>query len=201
MPLLASQSVLPPKDSWQQASDIDLLENAKKDSAAFGMLMTRYETPLLRYLVRFTGWAEEEVQDILQEAFIKVYRNLNDFDPSLKFSSWLYRVVHNQAVDAIRRQVSHPITNMLPIEETARLVASETNLETELTLAQDLESIRQAIAELPLHYREVLILRFLEEKDYEEIMDILKKPKGTVATLIKRGRALLLERLRISKTY
>lgn len=61
-----------------------------------------------------------------------------------------------------------------------------------------MEAVRQAIRELPLHYREVLILRFLEEKDYEEIMDILKKPKGTVATLIKRGRAQLLERLTAS---
>ncbi|MEP7162424.1 MAG: sigma-70 family RNA polymerase sigma factor [Candidatus Moraniibacteriota bacterium] len=177
-------------------TDLELVDAAKKDPEIFGLLMERFEKPLLRYLVRLTGWAEAETEDMLQETFIKAYRNLNDFDPELKFSSWLYRIAHNQAIDTLRHHSARPTMNMLPMEDIARFIPADTDVERELASRYDMEKVRQAILDLPLRYREVLILRFLEDKDYEEIMDILKKPKGTVATLIKRGRTILIESLK-----
>jgi RNA polymerase sigma-70 factor, ECF subfamily len=177
------------------ADDNELLRKAKEDPEVFGILMERYEQPLRRYLVRLTGWGGEEVSDMLQEAFIKAYRHLNEYDKDLKFSTWLYRITHNQAIDTLRSKKRQAIVSDAPLEEVAQYVSDTTNLESEFLRQDDLKKVRRAILDLPLAYREVLVLRFLEERSYEEIMDILKKPKGTIATLIRRGRTLLLEQL------
>lgn len=175
--------------------DAELLDRAKKNPEAFGALMERYEAPLRRYLRRLTGWGDEEVSDILQESFIKAYRYLNDYDETLKFSTWLYRITHNQAIDILRSAQVRPFLSSLSLEDAEQFMPTDTDTEGQFLRQDDLEKVRAAIGGLPLLYREVLILRFLEEKSYEEIVDILKKPKGTIATLIKRGRALLLDRL------
>lgn len=173
-----------------------LVQAALADPEQFGVLMDRYEMPITRYLMRLTGWAEPEIQDILQETFIKAYRNLNDFDPQLKFSSWLYRIAHNQAVDAIRHHTARPTAGILPVEDVAQFLSAKEDPVKELATQEILQKVRQAILHLPLRYREVLILRYLEEKNYDEIVDILKKPKGTVATLLRRGRDLLEEAMK-----
>lgn len=177
------------------ADDRELLRRAKEDPEVFGILMERYEQPLRRYLVRLTGWGEEEVSDILQEAFIKAYRHLNEYDEDLKFSTWMYRITHNQAIDTLRSRNRQAVISDAPLDEIAQYVPDTTNLEAEFLRQDDLKKLRRAILALPLTYREALILRFLEERSYEEMVDILKKPKGTIATLIRRGRALLLEQL------
>lgn len=186
---------MPGNEVDQSSEDEDLVAAARENPEAFGRLMERYEAPLLRYLMRLTGWASEEVEDILQEAFIKAYRHLNDYDPALKFSAWLYRITHNQAIDALRRQTASPVRFEWSLEDVARLVPAKNDTEATLWSQEELESVRRAIDSLPERYREVLVLRFLEEKSYEEIVDILKMPKGSVATAVKRGKELLLKQL------
>lgn len=186
---------MPGNEVNQSSEDEDLVAAARENPEAFGRLMERYEAPLLRYLMRLTGWASEEVEDILQEAFIKAYRHLNDYDPALKFSAWLYRITHNQAIDALRRQTASPVRFEWSLEDVARLVPAKNDTEATLWSQEELESVRRAIDSLPERYREVLVLRFLEEKSYEEIVDILKMPKGSVATAVKRGKELLLKQL------
>ena len=182
-------------DDSDTLSDQALLSQARQDPEAFGLLMERYEQPLRRYLMRLTGWGSEEVSDILQEAFIKVYRHLNDYDDNLKFSTWMYRITHNQAIDIIRSSQTKPFLTQVSLEEVANFIPTNKDPESEFMQKDDFEKVRRAILDLPVLYREILILRFLEEKSYEEIVDIVKKPKGTIATLIRRGRALLLEKL------
>lgn len=191
------ESLLSPKLPPAQAEDSDqvLIERVKRDPEVFGQLMERYEQPLMRYVMRLTGWAEVEVGDILQESFIKAYRHLNDYDVELKFSTWLYRITHNQTIDTLRKQNVRPVLN-LSLEDAARFVATGEDLAGTLARQEDLAEIRRAIQRLPLIYRDVLVLRFLEEKSYEEIMDIVQMPKGSVASLISRGRALLLKDLK-----
>ena len=178
-----------------ESSDRALLLRARQDPEAFGLLMERYEQPLRRYLMRLTGWGSEEVSDILQEAFIKAYRHLNDYDDHLKFSTWMYRITHNQAIDIIRSAQAKPFLTQVSLEDVANFIPTSKSLEAEFMQKDDFEKVRRAILSLPVLYREVLILRFLEEKSYEEMVDIIKKPKGTIATLIRRGRVLLLEKL------
>src|SRR3989344_2204659 len=181
--------------SLEDLTDQELIARAKDDPEMFGLLMDRYAEPLLRFIVRLTGWGTNEAEDILQETFIKTYRYLNSYDPGLKFSSWIYRIAYNQAIDALRHEQARPFMKSLPVEEVAHLLADQTDLEAEFLKQEAFEKLQTAIYALPLKYREVLVLRFLEEKDYDEITDILQKPKGTVATLIRRGRKLLFENI------
>ena len=177
--------------SLDNKTDSELIELAKKDPDIFGLIVARYQEKLYRYIQRISYFKKEDVEDILQEIFIKVYKNLYDYDDSLKFSSWIYRIARNQTIDEIRKKSR--VSQILSLDEKdlGKLIKSSVNLEHEITRKDSFEKLRVAIQNLPQKYREVLVLRFLEEKDYEEIMDILKKPKGTVATLIKRGRKLL----------
>ncbi len=193
--MIAEEQKMPIDEADRPREDEDLIAAARENPEAFGQLMERYEAPLLRYLMRLTGWAGEEVEDILQEAFIKAYRHLNDYDSSLKFSAWLYRITHNQAIDALRRHTASPVRFEWSLEDVARLVPAKSDTEASLWNKEELESVRRTIDSLPERYREVLVLRFLEEKSYEEIVDILKMPKGSVATAVKRGKELLLKQL------
>ena len=179
-------------DEEASLDDATLVARAKNEPEAFGFLMERYEAPLRRYLKRLTGWGDEEVSDMLQEAFIKMYRHLHDYEEDLKFSTWAYRITHNQAIDTIRSVETRPFLSQVALEDVEQFLPATTDTEADFLRSEDLGSVRLAILSLPVLYHDDLILRFLEEKSYEEIVDIIKKPKGTVATLIRRGRALLL---------
>ncbi|MFA5925789.1 MAG: RNA polymerase sigma factor [Parcubacteria group bacterium] len=174
-----------------EKSDAELVELAKADPESFGLLMERYQIPLFHYIRRLTQLPREDAEDLLQEVFIKIYRKLNEYDELLKFSSWAYRIAHNHIVDFFRKTGARPKTSSLEEYELAKMLKSKTNMAKELGSKDCLEKIKICLEKMPLKYREILVLRFLEEKEYEEIMDILKKPKGTIATLIARGRKML----------
>lgn len=177
-------------------TDAHLVELAKLDPESFGLLMERYQRPLSGYIRRLTQLAPDDSQDLLQEVFIKIYQNLNAYDGNLKFSSWAYRIAHNQAMDHFRRANARPRTDALEDYEWEKIAQASVHLEKELLDKDCAQKVKECIRNLPMNYREVLILRFVEEKEYEEIMDILKKPKGTVATLIARGKEMLRQKMK-----
>jgi RNA polymerase sigma-70 factor, ECF subfamily len=174
-----------------EKSDAELIELAKADSESFGFLMERYQIPLFHYIRRLTQLPKEDVEDLLQEIFIKIYQKLNEYNELLKFSSWVYRIAHNHIIDFFRKVGARPKINSLEEYELVKLLKSKTDLKKELDSKDCLEKMKVCLGKLPLKYKEALVLRFLEEKNYEEIMDILRKPKGTVATLIARGQEML----------
>lgn len=174
-----------------EKSDLELFTLAKQDPKYFGILMERYEKPLFNYIRRVSDLPKEDIEDLLQEIFLKVYLQLNKYPEIIKFSSWIYRIAHNHLVDHFRRISARPRTNHLEHEEWIKMIKDDPGLEKKINDADCAEKIKIAIAELPFKYKEALILRHLEEKEYEEIMDILKKPKGSVATLLRRGKRLL----------
>ena len=180
----------------EMQTDAELIELSKKNPEDFGLLMERYQGPLFHYIRRIGQLSEEDVQDLLQEVFIKIYQKLNEYDEVLKFSSWAYRIAHNHVIDHFRKINVRPKMNALDDEEWERLIAASVHIENEIMNKDCVEKIKIIIAQLPIKYKEVLILRFIEEKEYEEIMDILKKPKGSVATLIARGKNILIKRLK-----
>lgn len=171
-----------------EKSDAELIELSKIDPENFGLLMERYQMPLFHYIRRITQLPKEDIEDLLQEVFIKIYQKLNEYNEILKFSSWAYRITHNHIIDYFRKANARPKTNSLEDSELAKLLRSKTNMEKDLDNKDCLEKIKECLEEIPLNYKEILVLRFIEEKSYEEIMDILRKPKGTVATMIARGR-------------
>lgn len=177
--------------NYTDNSDDELVELSKEDPDIFEVLVVRYERRLFAYIKRISYFSTEDIEDILQEIFIKVYRNLNEFDNYFKFSTWIYRIARNTTFDAIRKKHTRPQSVRLEDDDFVKIFRSSTDLEKELKIKDELTKIKSIIESLPFKYKEVLILKFIEEKSYEEIMDIVKKPKGTIATLISRGRGMI----------
>jgi RNA polymerase sigma-70 factor (ECF subfamily) len=178
-------------DHCKELSDKELVGKSLTDLDYFSCLYQRYEGDLLRYIQRLSGIRNEESQDILQDAFVKIWRNLNEYDPGLKFSSWIYRIVHNETVSYLRKKKSFGKDRTQEIDQFNEILQEEpadkkTEEERALLTAMALE-------QLSIKYREVLVLKFYEKKSYEEISDILKIPEGTVAVRINRAKKLLRE--------
>jgi len=181
---------IPTQNGCAGKTDEILAEESKTDERAYACLMERYEKKLARYVRRIGVFTDEDVEEILQETFIKTYENIEDFDANLKFSSWIYRIAHNEAVSRIRRDASRRTLSQTEFDELAEQVADELVLEEEVDKSIVSGEIRSIIAAMDPKYRDVLVLRFLEHKDYGEISDILKKPIGTVATLLNRAKKI-----------
>lgn len=180
--------------------DRELVEDALRDRNTFAAIVERYEALLRRYAMRLGIARHEDVDDVLQEAFIKIYINLNDFDKTLSFSAWIYRIVHNEVISHFRKQNVRPqIADSEAELELFEQIIDESNLEEEIDRRFAHAALRQALENLSSHYRDVLVLRFLEEKTYDEIADILQLPPGTVATYINRGKKEL--KITLKKFY
>ncbi len=172
----------------ENKNDNELVGLTRKNPDFFACLIKKYETQLLAYIKRIAGVSNEDAEDILQNSFIKAYRHINEFDNSLKFSSWIYRIVRNETIDNFRSRQSKGLNNTTYNEDVLLNIASNINIEREIDQKILKKQMAQLLNKLDLKYREVLILRFLEEKDYQEIADIIKKPIGTVSTLIRRAK-------------
>jgi RNA polymerase sigma-70 factor, ECF subfamily len=183
-------------DKQKTPTDADLIELSKKNPESFGILMERYQGPLFHYIRRISQLPKDDIEDLLQEVFIKIYQKLNEYDEVLKFSSWAYRIAHNHVIDYFRKTNVRPQTNALEDYEWERIINASVRIDKEVMDKDCVEKIKECIQELPLAYKEILMLRFIEEKEYDEIMDILKKPKGTVATLIRRGKEAVAKRMK-----
>ncbi|MCX6795760.1 MAG: RNA polymerase sigma factor [Candidatus Falkowbacteria bacterium] len=180
-------------EDYSSKTDNELVLLALEDQAFFAGIMNRYSDKLARYIRRISNFGEEEVEDVLQDIFIKVYKNLNDFDNDLKFSSWIYRITHNQVISHHRAKSARPQT-----VEIDDFLANRLRAEIDLTAEIEGKDLKKEVATMlsvlkPIH-REILVLRFFEEKSYEEISDILKKPNGSVATLIYSAKKELKEK-------
>lgn len=183
-----------PLQNADTLTDEQLVRLSLQDEEHFYFLMKRYEQKILRYIRRMTSASREGAEDLLQEIFIKIYRNLNAFDPERKFSTWAYRIAHNEIVSHHRRQIRREGV-LIPDDGgndgrslidflSDTLDIQETYLSRENSLG-----VRQAIAELPPKYGEVLVLHYFEEMSYKEISEILRKPVGSVATRISRAKS------------
>ena len=166
-------------------SDEELAEIVRtKDNHAYGELIHRYEKKLLRYAAYLIN-DEDLAADAVQEGFIKAFINLNSFNSKLKFSSWLYRIVHNQAMNIVSKSKSNISTDeVLEMD-------SGINLEDELIKKEIKNNLHDCLNKMDLLYKIPLTLYFLEEKSYEEISDILRIPTGTVGTRINRAKIMV----------
>lgn len=159
-------------------------------------LMKRYEAKLLNYILKISNVNREDAEDILQEIFIKAYQNLNDFDLNFKFSNWIYSIAHNATISAFRKKKVRPQTVSWEDKDLNNILESTLDVESTSLHKLTYKQILKIINQLPLKYKDVLILKFIEEKDYREISDILHKPMGTIATLINRAKKSLKQKLK-----
>lgn len=180
------------KEKCGEKTDEELIALTIENQDFFSCLVDRYTEKLTRYIMRISASTREDAEDLLQEIFVKAYRYINDFDQGLKFSSWIYRIAHNQVISQWRKTKSRPqVIKFEADEDFLKFIANDEDLALDTERKFESEEVRELINELDEKYREVLVLKFIEGKDYKEISDILKKPLGTVATLINRAKKQL----------
>lgn len=177
------------QDRCTNATDEELVQLTLENREYIVCLMDRYSDKLTRYIRRISNVSPEEAEDILQETFIKAYQKLNDFDTTLSFSSWIYRIAHNETISSFRKRKVRPHGNSIDVEpEVIEQIADNFDIPRDVDRKILREQINEVLDKMDIKYREVLVLRFFQDKSYEEISDIIRKPKGTVATLLNRAK-------------
>lgn len=169
-------------------SDQEIVRLSLGDIEYFACLVLKYEFRLLGYVKKISQSDQEEAEDILQEAFIKIWKNLNGYDPRLTLESWLFRIVHNETISFWRKKTSFGKDRTVAIDDDRLLEMFAEDQTSETNRDLTFKLIENVLPMLKQEYREVLVLKFLEDKSYEEISDILKIPEGTVATRINRAK-------------
>ncbi len=160
----------------------------KGDSESFAELVARYEDKLLRYGRKFMR--DEDAVDIVQEVFIKAYENIQSFDASRRFSPWIYRIAHNEFVNAIKKESRGPVWG-IDIDEVFPHLAAPESAEDRALARDSREMLERYLRELDPKYREPLVLYYFEEMSYKDIADVLRIPISTVGVRIARGKTAL----------
>jgi len=174
-------------EELNKKTDEELAVMAEGNIAVFEELISRYEKKLMRYIARIANFSNEENEEVLQEIFIKVWKNINSFSSDLKFSSWIYRIAHNETISIYRKAKSRGISDQVELNDELFL-PSKIDFVKELDDKISSHNIQNVLLEMDTKSREILVLKFLEEQSYEEISDILKLPMGTIATRINRAK-------------
>ena len=170
------------------------------DQNAFSRLRQKYHDAIYNLIFRMIR-EKEEVEDLTQEAFIKAFASLSTFNDEYAFSTWLYKIATNNCIDYIRRKKLQTFSIDKPIESkeselSFELPDSTYEPDRELIDRQRKKFLDEAINSLPPKYRQVIIMRHQEEREYQEIADILGLPLGTVKAHIFRAREMLYKYLR-----
>ncbi len=174
MPVLVSD--------FETKTDAELVQLTLKDSesGAFEELVNRWQAPILRYCLRLLNYDQSDADDATSEAFLKAYKNLASYKQEFKFSTWLYRIAHNCAINQIRNNskfFSIDLQDFWHIPAPAKA--------NQILSVQELEQVLSKLKEID---RSLLILFHLEEKSLREISDILKLSENTIAVKLKRAR-------------
>ena len=183
----------------QQASDWDLVARAQKgDLDAFTLIVNQYKMRLFGYILRMIH-SREDAEDILQEVFLRVYSSLARYSPQYQFSTWIYRIAQNLCIDHLRRRKlsTFSVDEKFGSEEELTLELPDESMSPESIFESNAvkQEVEEAIYELPVKYRSVIILRHIQDLSYEEISQIMDMPVNTVKTHIFRARRILRRRL------
>jgi RNA polymerase sigma-70 factor (ECF subfamily) len=170
------------------------------DQKAFRKLRLKYYTPIFRLISRMIR-SREEVEDLTQEAFIKAFTSLASFNEEYSFSTWLYKIATNNAIDYVRKRKLQTFSINKPLESeesdySFELQDTEPEPDQELIAVQRKKMLDDAMDSLPEKYRQVILMRHVDEKEYQEIAKTLNLPLGTVKAHIFRARELLYKQLR-----
>ncbi|MBP3644608.1 MAG: sigma-70 family RNA polymerase sigma factor [Alistipes sp.] len=168
------------------------------DSRAFEPLFMRHKDTIYAMLVK-RATNSDDVEDLLQEAFMKAFVNINRYNPNYDFGAWICTIAKNTFVDFNRSRRNKALNpeNNLPLEGrcTTNAQAVSPTPEESIINAQQRAQIERYIATLPEDYRELFVLRFIEEYTYEEIAEALQMKLGTVKTRIFRVRAMMCKKI------
>lgn len=159
------------------------------DSQSFGFLVERYEGKLRRYARRFLlGY--EDAEDLVQDVFLKAYTNIQSFDTSRSFNSWIYRIAHNEFINAIKKKGKEPMPFFDPDTLFPHPLSND-HPEQDLKDTETKEMLDEFLGQLDAKYREPLVLYYYEDMDYAGIGDVMHIPQSTVGVRINRGKTQL----------
>jgi RNA polymerase sigma-70 factor (ECF subfamily) len=165
-------------------SDSQLITAALAGSEkAFRGLVERYH-PTAFAVVRSVMGDRDDVEDVVQEVFIKVYRGLSKYRGDSKFSTWIYRIARNEAINAVRKKV----IDTQPIEDTVIEAPAGSRPDEQLGHVAERMHLEMYLSQLDDNYRTVLELRYLGERSYSEIGETMDLPIGTVKSYIHRAK-------------
>lgn len=171
----------------KQVTDEQLIGLARDgDKQAFGQLMQRYEKELFNFLVKFMG-QRTLAEDAFQETFLQVHISASSFDTQRRFRPWLYTIAANKARDLLRSRARRPAMQLTTSDDQGgevnlwhNLLRDETTPQDILEQKQQKELVREMVAKLPEHLREILVLAYFNQLPYKEIAQVLGIPLGTV---------------------
>jgi RNA polymerase sigma-70 factor (ECF subfamily) len=176
-------------------SDVQLMLDVKAgDEQSFGLLLQRYRTPLVNFLYRMVR-SREQAEDLAQEVFIRVYRAREEYVPSAKFTTWLFRIATNLALNSLRdhRHQKLEISMDAPViadaedEKPFEIADKHPTIEQELVEEDRKKMIRHAIEKLPEKQRAAVLLHKYQELDYSEIAKILRVSESALKSLLFRA--------------
>lgn len=170
----------------EERSDEELLKECQKDENAFSLLVERWWNKIHSFIY-FKIKSPDEAKELTQEVFLKIYLNLENFNPSYKFSTWAFKIAQNLSIDYLRKQ------HIFRTELSERSAITEKNPLSNLIEGERNKKLWDLVDKLPEEFKEVIILRHLEELSYEEISKILNLKLGTVKNRIFKARQYLLE--------
>ncbi|MCH8247121.1 MAG: sigma-70 family RNA polymerase sigma factor [Bacteroidetes bacterium] len=193
-----------PSQSSEQ--DRELVEKALQgNQSAYNALMEKYRNALMRHVQRMVR-QQGEVDDLVQECFIKAFSALNSYSTDYAFSTWLYKIATNHTIDFLRKKKLSTMSIDRPIQTKDGEIEYElpdVSYRPDRHIVEDerRELIQEAISQLPKKYNRVIVMRHQQEKSYEEIARELNLPLGTVKAHIFRARALLYKYLRDKRQH
>jgi RNA polymerase sigma-70 factor (ECF subfamily) len=163
--------------------------------SGFEELVRRYQRPIAAYVYRMVGDYDAAL-DLTQEVFIKVYASLSRYRPEFKFSTWIYKIAHNAAIDHLRRHATRAAVASSETDRTEVTVESRgLSPEQESERTERCSEIETVVQLLPAPYRELILLRHSQDLSYEEIAEITGLPLGTVKNRLFRAREAMREHL------
>jgi RNA polymerase sigma-70 factor (ECF subfamily) len=190
-----------PRESLAELEDAALVRRfLDGEERAFQVIVERYQTRLLNFVYRTIG-DRERAEDLVQEAFIRVYRHLHRFDDTKKFSTWVYTIASNLAKNELRNRSRSPMVLFQQLvgsrdEDEDRSIDFEDHGDRpdDVFRKRHVRAlVDSAVERLPKHHREVFVLRELEGKSYEEIAEITATNLGTVKSRLNRARSAFAE--------
>jgi RNA polymerase sigma-70 factor (ECF subfamily) len=171
----------------EKLSDNQLAELSLEDIKYFEVLVSRYENKLLNYILRKGKYSVQEAEDILQEIFIKTWKNLNSFDQQFAFSTWIYTIARNETYSFFRKWSK--TKDDIPLEKIEFKFHHEDDLSNQVNQTLNKEHVVKSLNQLTTNHKEIIQLYYIEEMSYKEISKILKKPENTIATNLRRAKA------------
>jgi RNA polymerase sigma-70 factor (ECF subfamily) len=177
-------------------TDEELVKKSLEETKYFGILIKKYEQQMLRYVLRMSNVDKSECNDILQEIFLKAWKNLESFNFDFKFSTWLYRIAHNETINYYKKHIKKSCENTLNVSsEHLENISGDIRVDKDVDKNINGEILSKSISKLKQELKDVVILHYFEEKGYGEISDILKIPTGSVSTTLTKARKELYSEL------